>query len=145
MVDRLARDAAAQVLQAFMDGTISNYKYEDGFPRSESDPALRNIWVNLWFGYSDVREHTLNGKHALTPENRAVYERCLLFLKSNLEFQWPPTEFKMRYGLLRLLGFGRTLKQKEDSEMRVGEKGFWPFLTRADYEGMLRFQVEASA
>jgi hypothetical protein len=138
MVDRQARDAAAQVLRAFMDGTISNCKYDHDFPKSEADAALRNIWVNLWFTYSDVREHTLEGKHALTPEARAVYERCLLFLKNDLEFEWPPSEFKLRYGLLRLLGFGRALKQKEEADMSVGEKDFWPFLKKVDYERALR-------
>ena len=118
-----------------MDGTISNYKYADGFPRSKSDPALRSVWNNLWYYYSDVREHTLTGKHALTPEARMLYERSLLFLESDLEFQWPPTELKLRYGLLRLLGFGKTMKQREEKEMSVGDKEFWPFLKKADYEG----------
>jgi hypothetical protein len=95
MVDPQARDTAAKLLQAFIDGTISNYKYDHGFPRSKSDPALRSVWANLWFYYSDIREHTLTGKDALTPGVRALYERSLLFLKSDLEFQWPPPEFKL--------------------------------------------------
>jgi hypothetical protein len=137
MIDRQARDTAANVLQAFMDGAISNYKYEDGFPRSKDDPALHAIHVQLWFYYSDVRQHRLIEKHTLSPEARALYERSVLFLKSDLEFQWPPPQLKLRYGLLRLLGMGRTLKRREEKEAAAGEKQFWPFLKRDDYEKWL--------
>jgi hypothetical protein len=97
--------------------------------------------VNLWLGYSDVREPALSGTYPLTLENRAVYERCLLFLKSDLEFQWPPSDFKLRYGLLRVLGFGRALKRREDPEMSIGEKEFWPFLKKVDYEKTVQSQI----
>ncbi len=141
MIDRQARDTAANVLQAFMDGTISNYKYEDGFPRSKGDPALHAIHVELWFYYSDIRQHKLIGKNALSPEARALYERSVLFLKSDLEFQWPPSQLKLRYGLLRLLGLGRSMKRREERKAGVGEKQYWPFLKKDDYEEWLaRYQ-----
>jgi hypothetical protein len=137
MIDRRARDTAANVLQAFMEGAISNYKYEDGFPRSKDDPALHAIHVQLWFYYSDVRQHTLIGKNTLSPEARALYERSVLFLKSDLEFQWPPPQLKLRYGLLRLLGLGRALKRYKEKKAGIGEKQFWPFLKQDDYEKRL--------
>ena len=143
MVDRQARDSAVKVLRTFMDGTISNYKYDDTFPKSGSDPALAAIWTNLWFYYSDVREHTLGAKHALTPEARALFERSLLFLKSDLEFQWPSPKLKLRFGLLRLLGFGRKLRQREEREMSVGDKDFWPFLHQADYQKIAQSKLDS--
>lgn len=57
--------------------------------RKESDPALGEIFLQLWFLYCDVKEHKLTGKHELTVENRASVERCNLFLSTNLEHQWP--------------------------------------------------------
>src|SRR5271163_1161583 len=51
---------------------------------------------------STTSEHTLTGKHALTNEGRAIVERCLLFLKSDLEFQWPATKLRLWYPILRL-------------------------------------------
>src|SRR6266852_4943337 len=63
-----------------------------------------------------------------------LLERCLLFLSSDVEFQWPPPKFRLWYGILRLLGFGRTLKQREEEEMSIGDVDVWPFLRKAEYE-----------
>jgi len=136
MVDRNARDIAAEVLRQFMEGSLSNKEYEQKYPRSNDDPALWEIWVQVWFFYSDVKTHTLTGKYALNDECRAFIERCVLFLKSNAEFEWPRQKFRPWYGILRLLGFGRTLKRQEDAEMSIGDKDVWPFLKKAQYEQM---------
>lgn len=40
MIDRHARDIAAEVLQEFMQGSISNDEYERRFPGNKDDPAL---------------------------------------------------------------------------------------------------------
>ena len=145
MIDRQARDAAAKILQAFMDGAVSNYKYEDSFPKSKDDPGLHAIHVELLFYYSDVRQHKLIGGNTLSPEARALYERCVLFLKSDLEFQWPPPQLKLRYGFLRLLGLGRALKRREEKEASIGEKQFWPFLNQDDYEKWLTKTTNAES
>jgi hypothetical protein len=65
-------------------------------------------------------------------------ERCLLFLKSDLEYQWPLPKIRLRYGILRLLGFGWLLKRRQEVEMGIGDMDVWPFLKRADYEDMSR-------
>jgi len=106
MVDRAARDRAANAIRAFMEGSISNREYDRRYPRSKDDPAVWGIYSNSWFFYSDTSEHALAGKHALTGGGRAFMERCLLFLKSDLEFQWPSTKLRMWYPLLRLIGLG---------------------------------------
>ena len=137
MIDRQARDTAVSLLHDFMEGTISNYKYEDSFPKSKDDPALHAIHVQLWFYYSDVRQHKLVGKYTLSPEARALYERSVLFLRSDLEFQWPLPQLKLCYALLRLLGLGRALERHEEKKTAVREKQFWPFLKQDDYETCL--------
>ena len=140
MVDRHARDIAADAIQDFMDGLISNKAYEQRYPstRSCNDPALRAVFSHVWFCYDDLSEHTLTGEHVLTGERRAFLERSLLFLRSDLEFQWPPPAFGLRYGILRLLGFGQMLKRREEEEMRVGDVLVYPFLTKAEYEETVR-------
>jgi len=120
----------------FSQGSISNRDYERRFPKSKNDPALLAIYSNTWFSYSDTSEHTLSGKHALKEEQRATVERCILFLRSNLEFQWPVPKFRLRYALLRLLGFGRALEGQEKQEMSIGDVDVWPFFRRAEYEQM---------
>jgi len=136
MVNRHTRDIAADVLQEFMEGSISNREYDRRFPKTKDDPALWAIYSNTWFCYSDTSEHTLTGKHALNDERRAILARCLMFLRSDLEFQWPPPKFRPWYGILRLLGLGRTLKRREQEEMSIGDVDVWPFLKKAQYEGV---------
>ncbi len=135
-MDRRARDIAAEALQKFMEGSISNREYERRFPRTKDDPALWAIYSHTWFCYSDTSEHTLTGKHALNDERHAILERCLLFLRSDLEFQWPPPKFHPWYGILRFLGLGWTLKRRAQEEMRIGDVDVWPFLKKAHYEKM---------
>jgi hypothetical protein len=77
MVDRHARNIAAEALQEFMEGSIFNREYERRFPKSKDDPALSAIYSNTWFCYSDTSEHTLTGKHALNDEQRAILGSAL--------------------------------------------------------------------
>ncbi len=142
MVDRHARDIAADAVRDFMQGSISNKEYERRFPRTKDDPAFWAIYSNLWFCYSDVSEHTLTGKYALNDEGRALVNRCVLFLRSDLEFQWPPPKFRLRYGFLRLIGLGRVVKRWEEEDMGVGDIEVWPFLRKADYEEAIGKQEE---
>jgi len=144
MVDRHARDIAADAVRDFMGGSISNREYERRYPTTKRDLALWAIHTALWSGYSDVSEHTMTGKHALNDEGRALVERCILFLRSELEFEWPPPKFRVRYGLLRLLGLGRIVTQWEDKEMSIGEKEVWPFLRKADYEDATKARLAQS-
>jgi hypothetical protein len=115
-------------------GAISNKEYERKYPRSKTDPAVWEIYIQVWFFYSDVSEHKLRGKHGLNEENLAFFERCVSFLSSDFEFQWPRQKFRPWHGFLRLIGFGRLLKRWNDEEISIGEKEVWPFLKRADYQ-----------
>jgi hypothetical protein len=134
MIDRHARDIAADALREFMVGSISNEEYERRYPRSKADPALWEVYVQVWFFYSDLKTHTLTGKHALNEERRAFLERCILFLKSDFDFQWPRQKFRTWYGILRVLGLGRIVKRREEQEMSIGDVEVWPFLKKAEYE-----------
>jgi hypothetical protein len=138
MIDRHARDIAAEALLEFMEGSISNDEYERRLPRNKDDPALWAVHEQIWLSYSDLKEHTLTGKHALTEEGGAVFERCILFLRSDLEFQWPPPKIRLGYAILRLLGFGWLLKRREAEEMSIGDMEVWPFLKKAEYEEAAR-------
>jgi hypothetical protein len=130
MVSRDARDIAAETIRRFMDGSISNREYEQRYPKAKDDPALWAIYINIWFCYSDMKEHTLTGKHALSDKQRALLRRCVLFLKSDSEFQWPPPKFSLRYGVLRLFGLKRIVERWEAEDMSIGDVDAWPFLTR---------------
>jgi hypothetical protein len=134
MVDRHARDVAAEALREFMSGSISNKDYEWRFPRGTRDPALEAIYSYFWFSYSDTKEHTMTGDHAITDEGRAVVQRCLLFLKSDLAFQWPARKLLLAYPILRLIGLGWIVNRSPKRESSLGgEIDVWPCFTKAQY------------
>jgi hypothetical protein len=125
----------ADAVRDFMGGSISNREYERRYPRTKGDPALRAIYIALWFGYSDTSEHTMTGKHALNDEGRALVERCVLFLRTDLEFQWPvPSSLCLWYSFLRLVGLGWIVRRLAAQDMSMGDADVWPFLRKTDYE-----------
>ena len=140
MVDRRARDISAEALRDLLNGTISNYEYEDRYELSKIDRALGAIFTQVWFIYSDVREHKLTGKHAPCDRNRALLEQSILFLRSNLEYEWPRNEWHLGYGIMRLLGLGRILERRLSRKWSIGDEQVWPFLKRADYENAIHEQ-----
>lgn len=85
MVDRQSRLRAANLIQDFQPAAITNDELVDTFPRSP-DRAIVAIRSMLWFCYDDLREHRLTGKWALTKEGEELFERCILFLKTDLEY-----------------------------------------------------------
>ena len=128
MIDRHSRQIAVKALRDFVDGAISSKEYERRYPQSRDDPALREVYIQVWFLYSDVQTHFLTGKHAPNDENRMFLERCILFLQSDLEFQWPLQKCRPWCGLLRFFGLRRVAARGEDEEMPIGDKEVWPFL-----------------
>lgn len=132
MVDRRARDIAASALKEFLEGAITNEEYEEKYPRSKSDPALREIHLQIWFFYSDIKEHKLIGRNLLNDEQFRFFERCILFLKSDFEFEWPPQKLHLWRGILRLFGIERETEEPGD-----GDKSVWPFHTLEQHEQCL--------
>jgi len=134
VIDRHSRQIAVKALRDFVDGAISNKEYERRYPQSRDDPALREVYIQIWFLYSDVQTHFLTGKHAPNEERSLFLERCILFLKSDLEFQWPLQECHLWCGLLRLFGIRRIVARGKNEEMPIGDKEVWPFLNKTQYE-----------
>lgn len=133
MIDRQARDIASGLIQAFMEGSITNREYERRYPKSKSDPAIWEVYKQIWFLYSDLKEHSLPGKQGLKDETRSFLERCILFLKSDLDFKWPAARIRPWHTLLRVAGLGRQVDRREAQEMGFGDVEVWPFLNRTDY------------
>lgn len=148
MVDVQARQQAADLIEKFRDGTISNFEFQDSYPRYDRrDRALRAIETFLWMFYDDCREHTLvEPKHALTPAGRELFERCALFLRTQLEYQWPEDNFIGIDGLgvvPRILTLGlswlldRALRRRNERKLgrlQLDESNpIWPFFTMEEY------------
>jgi len=92
MVDRAKRLRAEQVLREFVQGTISNFDFEEQFPQSGPDKVLVAIANMVWFTYDDLSTHRLVDEHALSEGESEILARCLLFLGTDLEY-FGPTRF----------------------------------------------------
>ncbi len=132
MIDRTQRDAARRLLRSFIDGEITNDDFEAQFPRSAEDSAIPAIKANVWMLYSDLRQHKLTGKHAPNAENRAILERCVLFLESDLEFKWPVPKISLTNILTNL--WSRVRLEKPARQPSEGDEDVWPFFRRQDYD-----------
>ena len=132
MIERDKRDIAASALRDLLSATITNYEFERRYPRSRVDPAIDAIFTSVWFCYSDTTEHSLSSDVRM--KNLDIAERCVTFLGSDLEFEWPQPKISLWFGFLRLLGAARAMKDREERRMSRGDKEWWPFLSRHDYE-----------
>ena len=147
MVDRIQRDAASRVLRSFIDGAITNGEFEAQFPRSEEDSALPAIKANVWMLYSDLHRHKLTGKHEPNAETRALLERCVLFLETNLEFEWPAPKIGLSNILPNLWLQAKARlggsPSRETPQSREGDEDVWPFFRRRDYDACIASSAKA--
>jgi hypothetical protein len=89
----------------------------------------------------------LSGPDALDAPGQALFERCLLFLESEREYEWPQDRFDRTWGtipVIHVLTLGLTwvfTRWKIERNQRFldnlrssGDLDVWPFLQFADYE-----------
>jgi hypothetical protein len=141
MVDVEARRIAAALVARFRDRVITNDEFEDEWPRRSPDRALNAIAAALWGAYSDTHRHALTGRYALTEAGRAFFDRCIQFLKTDLEYEWPQDRYYARGGLHKtplimslglLLPVHWMLKRRHAQQEAAGDSAVWPFIRRAD-------------
>ncbi len=139
MIDREARDSLAQETRHLVVGLTTNDEYRDRRPWS-SDPAVDEVHMHgVWQLYDDLHEHKLMGDYAVTKEGRREVARWILFLKSDLEYEWP--NFSPLIDILIMLGslftlglLGRLIFSLSSLD---GDTSVWPFYRRADFEAAL--------
>ncbi|MGA3133322.1 MAG: hypothetical protein ABSD59_21185 [Terracidiphilus sp.] len=160
MVDRERREGAAIALRRFLDYEIDNIEYENEYSNATldgpfqrlfgkhriEDRALRAISDFTWCFYDDFHAHKLDGEHALSEEALTIANRCILFLKSEYEYEWHETSLLMvesnftPRGILNLNPppefTPRTLTQHLSALLRQpeGDASVWPFFRRSNYE-----------
>jgi hypothetical protein len=121
MVDKAKRLEAAKLIEDLLACRITNFQYDDRYPRSATDPALFAIYSRLWSAYSDVREHRMDGKHVLDGYGQAVAGQCILFLKTDNEYHGPKKLVSLSAPLKRVW---YRLRRKSEPEL-IGPA--WPF------------------
>ena len=140
MVDRESRTKLAELIRHLVAGRITNDEFEDSFPLRSADPAVWEVFsCGAWALYSDLWQYRLTGRYRLPKEARREVSRWILYLKTDLEYEWP--RLSLIWSILflvgnlfsvGLLGFGyrRYLRLCGDWEV-------WPFQRRSDYEAAL--------
>jgi hypothetical protein len=141
MIDRAARDDHARRLRSLALGRITNDDYEDNLPRSP-DPSVYEVYANGgWLLYSDLEEYMLTGKKALPKEAKHVVARWIMFLRSDMPYLWSRRmgkPFLKRIAFVLTFGVafrGSVLAMRRADE--AGDKDYWPFYNRQQYEAAL--------
>ena len=146
MIDREARDRFAQAIRALVAGTITNVQFEDiRLPAlNTADPAIAAIHQEgTWHLYSDLEEHRVRGKHALSRKDKSHVARWVLFLKTDLPYEWPELRgmWFFALALANLLTLGLANRLYANWFKQRGDVDVWPFIRQADYAAALERPV----
>lgn len=123
-------------MRHFAAGLITNDQFEDRLPRSR-DAAVKEVRANAWYLYDDLREYRLAGRDRLPEEARSAVARWVLFLGTDLEYEYPCSGemASLAFDLLSLCTFGLAGWAWRRRFRR--QKDLWPFFRRADFDAAL--------
>lgn len=141
MIDKKARDILAENFRHLICGQISNDEFEVRLIKSK-DAGMNEVFFNgAWPLYDDLHEHKLTGKWAIAEEGKPIAARYILFLKTDLEYEWPrKTGIKeVPWAFLGLFTFGVStfLRNRIKAKGEKGDKSVWPFYRHSDFEAAL--------
>jgi hypothetical protein len=136
MVDRVSRDQLAKAIRRLAAGLITNDAFEDSTRscRRSLDTAVRSLRRMAWTLYSDHRAYRLEGRDRLRKTDRREIARWIVFLKSNVEYEWPDltgwTWLLLAFpNLLTFGAIGRLVRRWHDQR---GDVDAWPFIRGQD-------------
>ncbi len=171
MVDHERRKKLAFHLRHLSVGLISNDEFEDAITgdvsfgwlpeqyyrskKSKSDdPIIQPMLELCWGLYDDTRNHKLVRSDALTKEALKIIARCILFLHSGREYEWPYLDlnnplirFSLKDLIFTILTIGHHYRNKREQQIisfyewqKLGDYDVWPFFRKVDYEEQLTHQ-----
>jgi hypothetical protein len=138
MVNREKRDLARRLIEKLLACEITNDEFSEHYPSPEkNDQAVGAIYDALWGFWDDRHTHKLEGKYSLDPKARALFARCIAFLDSELEYEFPAIQrTRLSLGILRMLGLKKVADKKADEWTqkmnRFGKLEVWPFIREED-------------
>jgi hypothetical protein len=143
MVDREARRRSRGLLKKLALGRITNYECENEFLDlldSTSDPVVFALYRTIR-EVSGETEHVVSNVFFKGGEMRNRLCRWIVFLKTDLEYQWP--EDRLAPGLRdlyrptlfdKLSGRHSRIIRSNTQFFTRGDYSVWPFLQKADFE-----------
>lgn len=170
MVDRERRKKLALHLRHFSVGLITNDEFEEAImdevsngsylhhyyqteEAKNTDPIILTMLEYCWLLYDDTKNHKLTRSYKLSDKDLKIIARCILFLHSENEYEWPYFDLinpsikaSFKESLLSFLTFG-IYQTKKDEQLpsyeewkKLGHYDVWPFFKKTDYEYQLRKQ-----
>jgi len=142
MIDRDARNRLAEGIRHLAMGLITNFELEEEAWSDSADPAVHAVFLGgPWYLCHDLVRYRLSGKNKLCPAVRRDAARWVLFLKTDLPYEWPVERrsFAGTCGLvlLNLLSLGFLARKAQRQFARHGDMAVWPFIRRSDFEATL--------
>jgi hypothetical protein len=118
------------------------------------DPIIMPMLELCWCLYSDTKRHKLIGGHQLTDDQLRDIARYILFLHSDLEYEWsyldvtnPLVKFSFKDLLLAILTLGQNFrdeinrrKEQVKEIEKTGDTNVWPFFRQQDYDEQLKLR-----
>jgi hypothetical protein len=142
VIDRNSRNRLAEGIRHLAAGTITNVEFEERVSYSSADPAVHAVFLGgPWFFYHDLTRYRLKGKDRLSPAVRREAARWILFLKTDLPYEWPVERRGLVGSLVwvfvNLLTVGLFARRAQRRFAQSGDIAVWPFVRRSDYEATL--------
>jgi len=138
MIDGANRTAVAELLRHYLAGLITNDELQDRLPVVSGDPGVREVAAASWYLYDELRAYRLAGKDKAPPATRAVVARWILFLGTDLEYEYPIRSWAWRLAFTagNLLSLGLTGRVWRWRNREREER--WPFFRQSDLENALQ-------
>ncbi|HEY7162797.1 MAG TPA: hypothetical protein VH815_16160, partial [Acidobacteriota bacterium] len=173
MIDKERRTKLAFHLRHLSVGLISNDEFEEAvmddvsggwlpeqyyrskLAKSDNDDSIIKPMLELCWGlYDDTRNHKLVKSNELTKDALKIIARCILFLHSDKEYEWPYfnannplLRFTLKDLILSIITLGHHYRDKREEHIisyyewqKLGEYDVWPFIRKADYQIQLTKQ-----
>ncbi len=158
--DRPDRIILAEAMRQFASGTITNDQFEDLCPKnSHDDLAIGELFNVCWLLYDDMHEHKMRGRYRLGKFQREIFARCVLFLHTDLEYEWGkrakwlwvrPNQRSGYFDQIMFTSISRRARNLQKRLLREEDKlakqeliddRIWPFHSRRDYKEALKHPV----
>ncbi len=111
MVIPEARARLHKALGDLLAGRITNMEFDIVYSEMQSseDRGVAEVARFGWGLYSDSMTYRLTEHYLIKPQMREIAERCLLFLKTELEYGWPDSPSQLWQGMAWSLAFNALL------------------------------------
>lgn len=134
MIDRQGRTELALALRRLASGRIITGEFDAVRLDVSEDPALVAIGDAGWGLYDDFLDYKLRGRRALNKEQLESVARCVLFLDSDLPYEWSPRRPSFTSFILSLVTLGSWSRAHWKRWQAQGPHEIWPFMRHADFE-----------